>query len=105
MALWKVYFEKTVREKKVIGTLFVEAQVYAEDEEEAISRAKKRVAEYFEVEGCSITAYMYRKTLDVWVPGLSAHKRYLEELTRRGVELKLTGEGQKLIEERGGGES
>ena len=104
MALWKVYFEKTVREKKVTGTLFVEVQIYAEDEEEAISRAKERVAEYFDVEGCSVTTYMYRKTLDAWVPGLSAHKRWLEELTRRGVELKLTEEGQKLIEERDGSE-
>lgn len=98
MSLWKVYFEKTVREKKVIGTLFVEVQVYAEDEEEAISRAKERVTRYFDVKGCTVSAYLYRKTLDAWIPGRSVYRNWLEELKKRGIEPELTEEGKKLFE-------
>ena len=98
VALWKVYFERNVREKRVVGTLFVEVQVYAESEEEAISRAKERVTEYFDVEDCSVTAYMYRKTLDAWVPGLSVHKRWLEDLKERGVDTVLTEKGKEILE-------
>lgn len=98
MARWKVSFDWNLREGKVRATFFAEVEVYAENEDEAVEKARSLLEKKLETMSPGVlAAYRLSPTLDAWIPGKYL-MRQLEELRKRGIEPELTEEGKKILE-------
>ena len=84
MARWKVAFDwKT--DGKVRATFYAEVEVWAESEDEAVEKARTRLAEKLaSMEPGVLDVYRLNPTLDAWIPGKCALMHQLEELRRGG---------------------